>query len=58
VKINDEPPREVVEDLLSHPGWRLPIIDQIVESPVFTADDWLIERPGHRLEELAKITPP
>ena len=31
VKINDKPPREVVEDLLSHPGWRLPVIDQIVE---------------------------
>src|SRR4051794_26051557 len=23
VMINDKPPREVVEDLLSHPGWRL-----------------------------------
>jgi len=47
VKINDKPPREVVEDLLSHPGWRLPVIDQIVESPVFTADGRLIDQPGY-----------
>jgi hypothetical protein len=47
VKINDKPPREVVEDLLSHPGWRLPVIDQIMESPVFTAGDRLIVRPGY-----------
>ena len=47
VKINDKPPREVVEDLLSHPGWRLPVIDQIVESPVFMADGRLIDQPGY-----------
>ncbi len=47
VKINDKPPREVVEDLLSHPGWRLPVIDQIVESPVFMADGLPIDRPGY-----------
>ena len=47
VKLNDKPPREVVEDLLSHPGWRLPVIDQIVESPVFTADGRLIDQPGY-----------
>jgi len=47
VKINDKPPREVVEDLLSHPGWRLPVIEQIVESPVFTADGRLIDQPGY-----------
>ncbi len=47
VKINDKPPREVVEDLLSHPGWRLPIIDQIVESPVFLDDARLIDQPGY-----------
>jgi len=47
VKINDKPPREVVQDLLSHPGWRLPVIEQIVESPVFTADGRLIDQPGY-----------
>jgi hypothetical protein len=47
VTVNDKPPREVVEDLLAHPGWRLPVIDQIVESPVFTADGRLIDRPGY-----------
>jgi len=36
-----------VEDLLSHPGWRLPVIDQIVESPVFTTDGRLIDQPGY-----------
>jgi len=46
-KINDKPPREVVEDLLSHPGWRLPVIDQIVESPVFLDDGRLIDQPGY-----------
>jgi hypothetical protein len=46
-KINDKPPREVVEDLLSHPGWRLPVIDQIVESPVFLEDGRLIDQPGY-----------
>ena len=45
VTINDKPPREVVEDLLSHPGWRLPVIDQIVESPVFTGG-WSADRPA------------
>jgi len=47
VKVNDKPPREVVEDLLSHPGWRLPVIDQIIESPVFLADGTLIDQPGY-----------
>jgi hypothetical protein len=47
VKLNDKPPREVVEDLLSHPGWRLPVIDQIIESPVFLEDGRLIDQPGY-----------
>jgi hypothetical protein len=47
ITINDKPPREVVEDLLSHPGWRLPVIDQIIESPVFLADGRLIDQPGY-----------
>jgi hypothetical protein len=47
VAINDKPPREVVEDLLSHPGWRLPVINQIIESPVFLADGRLIDQPGY-----------
>jgi hypothetical protein len=50
VKVNDKPPREVVEDLLAHPGWRLPVIDQINESPVFMADGRLIEQPGYHAD--------
>jgi hypothetical protein len=50
VKVNDKPPREVVEDLLAHPGWRLPVIDQIVESPVFLEDGRLIDQPGYHAD--------
>jgi hypothetical protein len=50
VKVNDKPPREVVEDLLAHPGWQLPVIDQIVESPVLLGDGRLIHQPGYHAD--------
>jgi hypothetical protein len=42
------PPMDVVKDLVSLPSWDgIPLIDRVVECPVFTADGELILQPGY-----------
>jgi hypothetical protein len=60
-RVNDEgaveecaPPREVVNDLASLPDWGgVPLLEAIVESPVFAPDGSLVATPGY--DERAKV---
>jgi putative DNA primase/helicase len=41
------PPRDVAENMLAQPNIRLPILERIVEAPVFSPDGVIETRPGY-----------
>lgn len=54
IEEDDAPPMEVVKDLANLPGWDgIPVIEAVVESPVFARTGELIDAPGfHRQARL------
>jgi hypothetical protein len=57
-KKNALPPMPVVRDLMSSPNLPLPILDRIVETPVYGRDGSLELRPGYHTESRTFYIPP
>ncbi len=47
VEVPAYPDRSVAQALLHSPGWPLPFLDQVVETPVLTAEGLLLQTPGY-----------
>src|ERR1019366_5555532 len=41
------PTMEVVKDIASLPNWEFPVLERIIECPVFDASGSLVDQPGY-----------
>jgi len=57
VEVHTKPPLDVVRDVLATPDLPLPVLDHIVEAPIFAADGTLQTMPGYHLRTKSFYAP-